>query len=71
MAFRQMENIGFFLEAAASFGVASTSLFQTVDLYEANNMGQVNVCIQATSRAATENLGYTGPAIEVNRPAAM
>jgi hypothetical protein len=39
--FKQMENIQTFLNAAAAYGVPRTSLFQTVDLYEARNMAQV------------------------------
>ena len=42
MAFKQMENIGNFLTAAEKFGVSRTDSFQTVDLYEATNMPQVN-----------------------------
>ena len=36
-----MENIQIFLDAAEAYGVPKTSLFQTVDLYEARNMSQV------------------------------
>ena len=36
-----MENIGFFLKAAHEYGVLETDLFQTVDLFEAKNMNQV------------------------------
>ena len=70
MAFRQMENIAKFLEAAADLGVAGPSLFQTVALYEQKDMLAVLICIQALSRAATEG-GYTGPAIDINRPEAI
>lgn len=134
MAFRHMENIGFFLEAATTLGAPTTSLFQTVDLYgrlarraqrilrprsyllslfvnllsacvclsvsslgmfphsacvlvtslamyaygtlgyaiacaENANMGQVLVCLQALSRAVTEN-GYSGPTIDLEAPSA-
>ena len=41
MAFKQMENIGFFLLAAENYGVTKSDLFQTVDLYEKQNMSQV------------------------------
>ena len=43
MAFKLMENIGNFLEAAAAYGVPKTDLFQTVDLYEGENIPQVCV----------------------------
>ena len=70
MAFRQMENVSKFLEAASDLGVAGPSLFQTVALYEQKDMLAVLICIQALSRAATEG-GYTGPAMDINRPEAI
>ncbi len=36
-----MENIQIFLDASEAYGVQKTSLFQTVDLFEARNMSQV------------------------------
>lgn len=36
-----MENIGFFLDACVNFGVPKADLFQTVDLYEGENIPQV------------------------------
>lgn len=41
LAFKQMENINNFLEAARNKGVKPNDLFQTVSLYEASNMTQV------------------------------
>ena len=41
MPFKQMENINSFLAAAGKYGVPTTDLFQTVDLYEAKNMNAV------------------------------
>ena len=41
-----MENISNFLEASTRYGVAKTDLFQTVDLYEAENIPQV--CVMVT-----------------------
>eukprot|EP01135_Chromosphaera_perkinsii_P001128 Nk52_evm78s158 gene=Nk52_evmTU78s158 len=41
IAFKMMENINFFLEAAKNMSIPSSNLFQTVDLYEARNMEQV------------------------------
>ena len=40
--FKQMENIHFFLERIKDLGVPSFESFQTVDLFEAKNMNQVN-----------------------------
>jgi len=55
MAFKQMENIGFFLEACEAYGVNKTDSFQTVDLYEAQNMPQVINGIHALGRKAQAN----------------
>ncbi|XP_063956649.1 transgelin-2-like [Lytechinus pictus] len=41
MAFKQMENIGNFLGGCENLGISKVELFQTVDLYEANNIPQV------------------------------
>jgi hypothetical protein len=62
MAFKQMENISKFLEAIEKFGVSKTDLFQTVDLYEKQNMWQVVLCIHALGRKAQAN-GYDGPTL--------
>ena len=37
----QMENIGNFLSACEAYGVPKSDLFQTVDLYEGQNIPQV------------------------------
>lgn len=34
MAFKQMEQISQFLQAAERYGIAATDIFQTVDLWE-------------------------------------
>lgn len=48
MAFKQMENIGWFLERISKdFGVAGSDLFMTVDLFEESNMKQVVICLNA------------------------
>ena len=52
MAFKQMENIGLFLDAADEYGVAKNDIFQTVDLYEAQNMAAVISGIHALGRKA-------------------
>ena len=50
MAFRMMENIGRFLKAIEEYGVSQNDSFQTVDLYEKTNMGQVVDTIHALGR---------------------
>jgi transgelin len=57
MAFKQMENIGWFLEAALSYGVSSSDLFVTVDLFEGTNMKQVVICVSALQKLA-ESRGF-------------
>ena len=64
MPFPQMENISKFLAAAKTFGVPDTNLFQTADLYDGTNVGQVVVCIDAIGRAA-QKLGFKGPTLGV------
>lgn len=44
MAFRQMEQISQFLQAAERYGINTTDIFQTVDLWEGKNMA----CVQRT-----------------------
>lgn len=62
MAFKQMENISKFLTALEQYGVAKSDLFQTVDLYESQNMWQVVCCIHALGRKA-QSMGYPGPTL--------
>ncbi|KJE92884.1 hypothetical protein CAOG_03772 [Capsaspora owczarzaki ATCC 30864] len=52
MPFKQMEVINKFLEVASSLGVPITNSFQTVDLFENQNIGQVIICINALKLAA-------------------
>ena len=53
MAFKMMENIGNFLTACEKeCGLKKTDLFQTVDLYEAQNMPQVLNGLHALGRKA-------------------
>ncbi|CAH1785931.1 unnamed protein product [Owenia fusiformis] len=47
-----MENIGKFLDGCYSYGVARSDLFQTVDLFENQNMTQVVVGLHALGRKA-------------------
>lgn len=64
MAFKMMENIGNFLEGCYAIGMNKGDLFQTVDLYEAQNMPQVVNGIHALGRKA-QNRGYRGPRLGV------
>lgn len=50
MAFKKMELISQFLAAAERYGLPKTELFQTVDLYEDQNMSQVIQCLFALGR---------------------
>ncbi|XP_020605590.1 transgelin-like [Orbicella faveolata] len=52
MAFKMMENIGKFLEFCDSLGVPKTDVFQTVDLYEGQNIPQVINGLHALARKA-------------------
>ena len=58
MAFKQMENISKFLDGCEQLGVAKTDSFQTVDLYEGQNVPQVINGIGALARKASA-LGLT------------
>lgn len=62
MAFKMMENIGNFLTAADKYGLPKSDTFQTVDLYEAQNMVQVVTAIHALGRVAGKK-GYSGKAL--------
>jgi len=53
MAFKQMENIGKYLHACEAFGLESSSSFQTVDLYEKQNIAGVISAIHALGRKAS------------------
>lgn len=45
-----MENIGNFLSACELYGLKKGDMFQTVDLYEDQNIVQVLICISALGR---------------------
>jgi len=54
MAFKCMENINIFLDNARSLGVAPEETFQSVDLWEKQNILSVIICIQALARKASK-----------------
>ncbi|CAK8695726.1 myophilin-like [Clavelina lepadiformis] len=58
MAFKQMENIGKFLDASYAYGVQKTDMFQTVDLYEGQNIPQVITGLIALSRKYQSKGGH-------------
>ncbi len=62
MAFKMMENIGNFLSAAETYGLPRPDSFQTVDLYENQNMPQVVIAIHALGRVATRK-GFKGASL--------
>jgi len=47
LAFKQMENITFFMNFARDTGVPESSMFSTPDLYEEKNMGSVVSALMA------------------------
>lgn len=62
MAFKKMENVGNFLEAAGRYGLPKSDSFQTVDLYEGANIPQVINAIHALGRVSRKN-GFRGPTL--------
>lgn len=62
MAFRQMEQISQFLNAAEKYGVTKTDMFQTVDLWEGKDLAAVQRTLSALgSLAITKDEGtYNG-----------
>lgn len=60
MAFKCMENINNFLEVARSMGVPAQELFQTVDLWERQNLNAVVTCLQSLGR---KGANYGKPSI--------
>lgn len=52
MAFKCMENINAFLLSAKNLGVPAQESFQTVDLWERQNLNSVVMCLQSLGRKA-------------------
>lgn len=52
MAFKCMENINNFCRAANNMGVPTTELFQSVDLWERQNLNAVVICLESLGRKA-------------------
>lgn len=52
MAFKCMENINAFLDAAKKMGVPPQETFQTIDLWEKQNLYSVLICLQSLGRKA-------------------
>jgi len=50
MAFKCMENINNFLTTATTLGVPTQEQFQTVDLWERQNLNSVVICLQSLGR---------------------
>ncbi|KAG7391705.1 Transgelin-3 [Phytophthora pseudosyringae] len=66
MPFKQMENVSAFVRACRSIGVAEFDLFETVDLYNQKNLGQVAQCIHALGRTIQKTMpDYDGPLLGV------
>ncbi|EJW82713.1 calponin [Wuchereria bancrofti] len=59
MAFKQMENISFFLSFAEKY-ITKSELFQTVDLFEGQDPNAVVVCLSSLARKSEELFGKPG-----------
>ncbi|KAE8887823.1 hypothetical protein PF005_g26098 [Phytophthora fragariae] len=66
MPFKQMENVSSFVRACRAIGVAEFDLFETVDLFNQKNIGQVVQCIHALGRTIQKTMPeYDGPRLGV------
>ena len=55
LAFKLMENIELFTKACKEYGLSDAETFQTVDLWDGENMHQVCICVQSLGRKAQKN----------------
>jgi len=68
LPFHMMENINSFIQACTNvFGMPTTDVFQTVDLYEGKNITAVLTNLHTLGRLCSKLPGYTGPSIGVAR----
>ncbi|PAA46392.1 hypothetical protein BOX15_Mlig015977g3, partial [Macrostomum lignano] len=61
MPFKLMENIDSFLKGMTAFGVPSSDLFQTIDLFEKKDICQVTQSLFALGRTCQVQPDYSGP----------
>jgi hypothetical protein len=61
---KEYENISFFLTACTQYGIDKNDLFQTVDLYDGQNLAQVQMTIFKVGGMAKKK-GFAGPSIGV------
>lgn len=54
-AFKLMENIEMFTKACKEYGLIDAETFQTVDLWDGENLHQVCLCLHALGRKAQKN----------------
>jgi len=60
-SFKMMENITLFQKALKEYGVADLDVFQTVDLWEAKDIGQVTTTLFSLGRETYRHPEWTGP----------
>lgn len=60
MAFKQLENLHYYLKGVTAYGVGSSDLFDTSDLFEEKNVNMVLTHINALAKLAETKPGYTG-----------
>ena len=63
MAFKQMDNIANYLKACTALGVPSEDLFQTVALFEGQNMPAVLINVHSLGRVAQSRPDFNGPTL--------
>ncbi|CAL8112713.1 unnamed protein product [Orchesella dallaii] len=61
--FKMMENANNFIKAIEAYGVPKIDLFQSIDLCEKKDIGQVTGCIFALGRTTYRHPEYQGPSL--------